>query len=89
MNRRKVQDNFVYSLILRKCCSMTDLSLVEKINSLPPEYLREVEDFVDFIREKKLPALAEKKERVSGQLKGKVWMSEDFDAPLDDFKDYM
>ena len=24
-----------------------------------------------------------------GCLKGKIWMSEDFDEPLDDFKDYM
>jgi len=24
-----------------------------------------------------------------GCLKGQVWMADDFDAPLDDFKDYM
>ena len=24
-----------------------------------------------------------------GALKGKIWMAPDFDAPLDDFKDYM
>ena len=29
------------------------------------------------------------KERVPGCLKGQIWMAEDFDAPLDDFKDYM
>lgn len=68
---------------------MAGLSLMEKINNLPPKYRQEVEDFVDFIWEKKVPALSDKKERVSGQLKGKVRMSEDFDAPLDDLKDYM
>jgi prevent-host-death family protein len=25
----------------------------------------------------------------AGSLPGKIWMSPDFDAPLDDFKDYM
>jgi prevent-host-death family protein len=25
----------------------------------------------------------------AGSLRGKIWMSPDFDAPLDDFKDYM
>ena len=31
----------------------------------------------------------EKKERVPGCLKGQIWMAEDFDEPLEDFKDYM
>ena len=30
-----------------------------------------------------------KKERKFGALKGKVWMSDDFNEPLDDFKEYM
>ena len=29
------------------------------------------------------------KERVFGCAKGKIWMADDFDAPLEDFKDYM
>jgi len=33
--------------------------------------------------------LVQKKERVPGCVKGQVWMAEDFNAPLDDFKDYM
>lgn len=24
-----------------------------------------------------------------GSMKGKIWMTEDFDAPLEDFKEYM
>jgi hypothetical protein len=31
----------------------------------------------------------QKKERQPGVLKGEVWMAEDFNKPLDDFKDYM
>jgi hypothetical protein len=30
-----------------------------------------------------------KKEREFGCVKGDYWMADDFDAPLDDFKDYM
>jgi len=29
------------------------------------------------------------KEREFGCLKGQIWMAEDFDAPLEDFSDYM
>jgi hypothetical protein len=31
----------------------------------------------------------QKKERGFGCLKGQIWMADDFDAPLEDFKDYM
>ena len=30
-----------------------------------------------------------KQERKPGSAKGKIWMAEDFDAPLEDFKDNM
>ena len=37
-----------------------------------------------------IPAKTEPlKEREFGCLKGQIWMADDFDAPLDDFKDYM
>jgi len=29
------------------------------------------------------------RQSVFGSMKGKVWMAEDFDAPLDDFREYM
>ena len=29
------------------------------------------------------------KQRVCGCLKGQIWMADDFDEPLEDFKDYM
>ena len=29
------------------------------------------------------------KEREFGCLKGQIWMADDFDAPLEDFRDYM
>ena len=30
-----------------------------------------------------------KKDRKAGCLKGQIWMADDFDEPLEDFKDYM
>jgi prevent-host-death family protein len=35
----------------------------------------------------KLVALQEQRVRKPGRLKGKVWMSKDFDAPMPDFED--
>jgi len=36
------------------------------------------------------PAKTEpKKEREFGCLKGQIWMADDYDAPLEDFRDYM
>ena len=32
---------------------------------------------------------AKKKRGLVGSAKGKVWMADDFDAPLEDFEDYM
>jgi hypothetical protein len=37
----------------------------------------------------KEPVTERKKEREFGCVKGDYWMADDFDAPLDDFKDYI
>ena len=34
-------------------------------------------------------AVPEKKTPKPGCMKGKIWMADDFDAPLEDFKEYM
>jgi len=67
---------------------MDNLSLYNKINSLPDNLKKEVQDFVDFLQNKTVKD-SEKKPRVFGSLKGKIKMTEDFDAPIEDFKDYM
>lgn len=58
--------------------------------------LREVQNGNEVIISKgnkpiaKLISIEQKnKKRLIGTGKGKVYISEDFDAPLDDFKDYM
>ncbi|KQM66405.1 hypothetical protein ASE74_08350 [Pedobacter sp. Leaf216] len=69
---------------------MNQLHILEKINMMPIAYQQEVEDFIDFILQKKVNKKnEEKQQRKLGLLKGKMKMSEDFNAPLDDFRDYM
>ena len=67
---------------------MTTASMYSKIALLPDEVKQEVSDFIDFMVEKK----GIKKKKIvarAGSAKGKIWMSDDFDAPLDEFKSYM
>ena len=69
---------------------MGQIQILEKIKMIPAAYQQEVEDFIDFILEKKGNLKSpQNKGRKLGLLKGKMKMSPDFDEPLDDFKDYM
>ena len=62
--------------------------LEQKISQLPLEVRREVSDYVDFLLHKY--RIRKPVKPFAGCMKGTVtWMSEDFNAPLDDFKDYM
>lgn len=67
---------------------MSTTVLLTEITALPPELQREVEDFVAFLHTRKSRSTVIK-EREFGYAAGKVQMSHDFDAPLDDFKEYM
>ncbi|MBW8049247.1 MAG: DUF2281 domain-containing protein [Cytophagales bacterium] len=67
---------------------MDNTLLYTKVNSLPENLKVEVFDFVDFLLQKD----KKKKKKHSlkaGCLKGTFIMSDDFDEPLEDFKDYM
>ena len=69
---------------------MSTQELIDKINKLPPAKKQEVEDFIDFVTAKAADKTVDKSvESLFGIMKGKVWMSDDFDEPLEDFKDYM
>lgn len=61
--------------------------LYTKISSLPPSMIQEVYDFVEFLQSKQKKNKV--KERKFGCAKGLIIMHDDFDAPLEDFKDYM
>lgn len=62
-----------------------------QLSSLPEDVRKQVLDFIEFLMRKKeeLPRPSEPKKRPIGMFKGKIRMADDFDAPLDDFKDYM
>lgn len=70
---------------------MSDLTFLEKVKLMPPDYQQEIKDFIDFVWEKKmgLQQDIDKTGRIPGLLKGKMWMSSDFDQTPDDFKDYI
>lgn len=61
--------------------------LYTKIASLPPNLIKEVDDFVEFLKMKQKNNRAIK-ERKFGCAKGLMVMHDDFDAPLEDFKEY-
>ena len=67
---------------------MTDVQLYSEILSLPSELKQEVSDFVAFLKQKsKTKKVVDK--RIFGYAKNSFVMSDDFDEPLDDFKEYM
>lgn len=68
---------------------MSTQELLEKINKLSPAKKQEVEDFIDFIIAKSGGDDKAPIEALYGIMKGKVKMSDDFDEPMEDFKEYM
>ncbi|HWB63346.1 MAG TPA: DUF2281 domain-containing protein [Chitinophagales bacterium] len=65
---------------------MNDSVIIKKLNALPDNLKHEVEDFIDFLLSK-IPA-GKGKKRVFGSAKGTIVIHSDFDAPLEDFKEY-
>lgn len=68
---------------------MTDLQLYTKISSLPADLKKKVEDFIDSLKPKVTATEVKKPKRVLGLGKGMAIMKDNFDEPLEDFKDYM
>lgn len=68
---------------------MSELELLTKVSQLPPNLKEEVADFVDFLIDKHDIKGLQKRKLKFGMMKGTFVMSEDFDEPLEDFKDYM
>ena len=67
-------------------------TLEKKIAKLPENLKLKVEVFVDtLIGETNSieKTTSNTNDRGYGSLKGQIWMSEDFNEPLEDFKDYM
>lgn len=70
-------------------------NIIKKLQELPTELLGEVEDFIDFLKAKhaKVPEQKNKLEEpksLYGAAKGTIlYISDDFNEPLDEMKDYM
>ena len=67
---------------------MTDIQLYSKLNYLKPSLKSEVYDFIDFLLTKQKTENKLNKPQF-GCAKGRFKMSDDFDAPLDDLREYM
>lgn len=70
---------------------MTTAIIEQKLAAIPEEYLSEVATFLDFLTYRIQNSQAQHNyiKRTPGIMKGDIYMSDDFDAPLDDFKEYM
>jgi hypothetical protein len=64
-----------------------------QLSSLPEDVRKEVLDFIAFLMQRRVKQEAPKdqsrKTPIGGLAKGLVTIPKDFDAPLDDFKEYM
>lgn len=67
---------------------MADIDIYTKLTTLPDSLKKEVNDFVDFLKSKSVTKRKNKPQRKPGLAKGLIQMEDDFDEPLDDFKEY-
>lgn len=67
---------------------MTDIQLYTKLSGLPLNLKSEVSDFIDFLKNKSMKSDNSKK-RKAGKAKGLINMMDNFDDPIDGFKEYM
>lgn len=71
-----------------KIWTMDNIGLYYKISLLPENLREEVEIYVNSLENQSKRGITTKP-RIFGSLKGQIKMSDDFDAPLEEFKDYM
>ncbi len=66
--------------------------ILEKLEELPESLQTEVLHYIEFLIEKQAKNSTQEKltkQDGLGIWKGKIWISDDFDEPLEDLKDYM
>ena len=72
---------------------MIQPAILEKLETLPEALQTEVLHYIEFLSERYAVTHDQMetrpKKRQAGLLQGKIWMADDFDEPLEDFKDYM
>ena len=67
---------------------MEHIQLYTKLSYLPSDLKSEVNDFIDFLLSKRKKE-NKKKIPTFGCAKGQIYLSPDFDEPLEDFKEYL
>ncbi len=71
---------------------MTEKLILSQPYQLPEHLKQEVLHYIAFLvkeRTNQVQKIREPKKRTFGSSKGKYQLAPDFDAPLDDFKEYM
>ncbi len=68
---------------------MTEQQIIHQLSVLPESLKKEVSDFIGYLLSKYSSEKEVKKIPRFGSAKGKYTLASDFDAPLEDFKDYM
>ena len=71
---------------------MTEQALIREIHTLPESLKLEVLHFVQFLKQKQnfqTEPAKPRQRRKAGSAKGEIFMADDFDAPLEDFAEYM
>jgi hypothetical protein len=64
-------------------------AILSQIQQLPEQLKQEVLHYVEFLHAKHGKQNGKSKNRKAGRAKGKYKLAPDFDAPLEDFKEYM
>ncbi|MDP1725910.1 MAG: DUF2281 domain-containing protein [Bacteroidota bacterium] len=67
---------------------MIDIQLYTKLSKLPLNLKKEVEVFIDFLTYK-IKGENKSNKRISGLASGLIKMKDNFDEPIEGFKDYM
>ena len=67
---------------------MDQIQIYTKLNYLPTDLKSEVNDFIDFLLSKRKKVIKKKIPKF-GCAKGQIYISPDFDEPLDAFNAYM
>lgn len=68
---------------------ITEQIILKKIHSLPENLKVEIVDFIEFLTQKYHVEKSRKVVPEYGSLRGTFIMADDFDEPLEEFKDYM
>lgn len=68
---------------------MTDKLIISELLTLPEALKKEVLHYIRFIKKERATEQEKSGSRIFGRAKGKYKIAPDFDAPLEDFNDYM